>query len=313
MLISIVIPVYNRAEMVKETLDSVSRQTHRPLHVALVDNNSTDNSLAVLQEFKKQHETQDFKIDVLSESKVGACAARNAGARLVGSEWLMFFDSDDTMDEYLVTKYVEKIIECGGNVDVVSTDADFNDNGKVSRVLFARSNFFENHIFHSNLSTQRYIMRRELLERAGGWNEAVQCWNDWELGVRVLLQNPRVAVVDDGVYVHVRVHNESITGAKYSQNPQRKELAIATAIKAVEQSDFKGKERFVKLLKMRRFVLAGLFLKEGEKELAQRYYDESYDAVKEDCRLKWLAPMVYRYVGCGGRGIDRLIRWVVKD
>ena len=312
MLVSIVIPVYNRAEMVKETLESVSRQTHRPLHIILVDNNSTDNTYSVLQDFKEKKETTDFKVDVIEEKKSGVCAARNAGARLVKSEWLMFFDSDDTMDECLVAKYVEKIAECGGDVDVVTTDADFNENGKVSRVNFARSNFLENHIFHSNLSTQRYIMRRELFERAGGWNEAVQCWNDWELGVRVLLQNPRVAAVDDGVYVHVRVHNKSITGARYSQNPQRRELALSTAIKAVEQSDFKGKGRFVKLLKMRRFVLAGLYLREGEKDEACRYYKEALMEIKHNVLLKILAFLVYRSVGFGGRGIDRLIRMIVK-
>ncbi|MBE6309968.1 MAG: glycosyltransferase family 2 protein [Bacteroidales bacterium] len=312
MLVSIVIPVYNRAEMVKETLESVSRQTHRPLHIILVDNNSTDNTYSVLQDFKEKKETTDFKVDVIEEKKSGVCAARNAGARLVKSEWLMFFDSDDTMDECLVAKYVEKIAECGGDVDVVTTDADFNENGKVSRVNFARSNFFENHIFHSNLSTQRYIMRRELFERAGGWNEAVQCWNDWELGVRVLLQNPRVVAVDDGVYVHVRVHNKSITGARYSQNPQRRENAITMAVSAVEHSDYKDKERIVKLLKMRRFVLAGLYLKEGKKDEARRYYNGSYDDIKDYKMLRCLAPIVYRYVSMGGRGIDRLLKMMVK-
>lgn len=312
MLVSIVIPIYNRAEMVRETLESVRRQTHRPLHIVLVDNNSTDNTYSVLQEFKEKNEAPDFAIDVLIETEAGACSARNAGARLVKSEWLMFFDSDDIMDECLVSKYVEKIGHCRGDVDVVTTDADFIENGKVSRVYFTRSNFLENHIFHSCLSTQRYIMRKSLLGKAGGWNNAAKCWNDWELGVRILLQKPRISVVDDGVYVHVRVHSDSITGSGYSQNPQRRENAITMAVSAVEHSDYKDKERIVKLLKMRRFVLAGLYLKEGKKDEARRYYNGSYDDIKDYKMLRCLAPIVYRYVSMGGRGIDRLIRLLVR-
>ena len=298
--------------MVQETLDSVSRQTHRPLHVVLVDNNSTDDTYSVLQAFKQKNEAPDFAIDVLREAEPGACVARNTGAKLVNSEWLMFFDSDDIMSEHLVAKYVEKIEQCRGDVDVVTTDADFVENGKVSRAHFTRSDFFVNHIFHSCLSTQRYIMRKSLFEKVGGWNNAVKCWNDWELGVRILLQSPRVAVVDDGMYVHVRVHSDSITGSGYSQNPERREHAITTAISAVDHSDYIGKERIVKLLEMRRFVLAGLYRKEGNTDLAQRYYDESFDDIKNHTMLRHLAPLVYSYVGKGGRGIDRLLKVLVK-
>ena len=108
MLVSIVIPVYNRAEMVKATLESVRRQTHRPLHLVLVDNNSSDDSLQVLQDFKEKNETPDFKIDVLEEKKQGASIARNTGATVARADWLMFFDSDDTMDDCLVAEYVKK-------------------------------------------------------------------------------------------------------------------------------------------------------------------------------------------------------------
>lgn len=312
MLVSIVIPIYNRAEMVKPTLESVKKQTHRPLHLVLVDNNSTDNTLSVLNEFKTQNETNDFKIDVIEEKKPGACAARNAGAKLVQSEWLMFFDSDDTMDSCLVSKYVEKIKSHGNAIDVVTTDAYFVKGDEVSRVNFVRSNFFSNHIFHSCLSTQRYIMKKILFDQVGGWNESVECWNDWELGIRLLLKSPRIAVMDEGVWIRVNVHDDSITGNRYSQNPHRREKAISIAIKYVEESDFINKSRIIRLLQMRKFVLAGLYLKEGEKCLAERYYNEALNEIRNDTLLKVLAPIVFRYVSLGGRGVDRLIRMFVR-
>ena len=311
MLVSIVIPVYNRAEMVKATLESVRKQTHRPIHLVLVDNNSSDSTLHVLQTFKQDSETSDFKIDVIQEQKHGACAARNAGARLVQSEWLMFFDSDDTMSDCLVSKYVEKIKSIQEGADIVSTNIEMIKNGKSFGVNFAKKDFMENHIFHATLSTQRYIMRKTIFEQSGGWNEKIECWNDWEMGIRILLLNPKIAVVDDGIYVHVNAHDDSITGACYSQNYERKENAIVAAINAVDVSNYLQKERVKKLLQIRRFVLAGLFKREGKEELASSYYNFAISNIEKDKKLCVLATFVYRYVSWGGRGIDRLIRFLI--
>lgn len=97
-LLTVVIPVYNRANLVKDTLQSLADQTLQVFDVVLVDNNSTDNSLAVLQQWADEHSSHDRRITVLSEAKRGACAARNRGASEVKTPWVMFFDSDDLMD-----------------------------------------------------------------------------------------------------------------------------------------------------------------------------------------------------------------------
>lgn len=310
MLISIVIPVYNRAEMVKTTLDSVVRQTHRPIQLVLVDNNSTDDTYKVLQGFKQEYESQDFAVEVLRESISGACAARNAGGKVAKSEWIMFFDSDDTMDSCLVEKYVAKIKE-QPKADIITTNVDMVKDGKHFSVNFAKQDFMVNHIFHSCLSTQRYIARKSLIEAVGGWNNDVKCWNDWELGIRLLLASPNVSVLDDGVYVHINVHGETITGNSYSDNHERREHAINVALEAVEKSGYAHKKRVKRLLKIRRFVLAGLYRKERNNSLAQEYYTKAYEGLNGDKLLCFLAPVVYRYVGCGGRGVDRLLRILI--
>lgn len=95
--LTLIIPVYNRAELVSRTLSSVAQQTLRPLRVILVDNNSTDSTLPTLQQWKKANERGDFLIDVLTEARPGAAAARNRALAETTSEFVMFFDSDDTM------------------------------------------------------------------------------------------------------------------------------------------------------------------------------------------------------------------------
>ena len=89
--ITIIIPVYNRAEVVKATLDSVAMQLYRPIDVILVDNNSSDNTLEVLNEWKQAVESDDFRVKVLSESNPGATAARNRGLKEVTTPYTMFF------------------------------------------------------------------------------------------------------------------------------------------------------------------------------------------------------------------------------
>ena len=70
-LISIVIPVYNRAAVVTRTLDSVFAQTARPLQLILVDNASTDGSAELLRQWAATHDSSDFGVRLLSASARG--------------------------------------------------------------------------------------------------------------------------------------------------------------------------------------------------------------------------------------------------
>lgn len=308
MIISIVIPVHNRAEMVKPTLESVKKQTYRPIHLVLVDNNSTDGTLQGLLDFKKKNETQDFKIDVIEEKKHGACAARNAGAKLVDSEWLMFFDSDDTMDDCLVAKYVQKIKEYKGNVDLIRTNAD----GEGFRLPSDKMDLMTNHIFHSVLSTQRYIIRKSLFDRVGGWDETVMCWNDWELGIRVLLQDPKVVYLNDGVYVHIKVHDDSITGSCFSKKHENREHAVNVALEVVRNSDNFLKNKLIKYLIYRKFLLSGLYRKEKHIEISKVLLKEACDELRHNRLLRLFYNILYWYVAMGGRGSQRMVGLFVR-
>ena len=65
------------------------------------------------------------------------------------------------------------------------------------------------------------------------------------------------------------------------------------------------------MLRARCFVLAGLYKKERQLELAESFYVKSLLNVGNDKLLRIIAPVIYQYVGCGGRGIDRLLRFLI--
>lgn len=310
MLVSIVIPVYNRAEMVKATLESVKRQTHRPIQLVLVDNNSSDNTRQVLQRFKEENETPDFSIDVLEEKRQGASIARNTGVAVARAEWLMFFDSDDTMDDCLVAKYVEKIKQ--NDVELVYTTACYDYKGKNIRSYLAYDNLLVNHIFHGCLSTVRYIVKKIFFIHSGGWNNGLSYWDDWELGIRLLLLSPKLDLVDDGVYVHVNVQDDSITGTLYSEKASEAENAINQSILAISKSDYSYKGRLWKYLVYRKILLAGLYMQEGQKELSKNLFAEVCCDLKGRKWLKMFYWLMYKYVSFGGRGSQRVVKYLVR-
>lgn len=89
---SIITPVYNRASLLGETIETVLNQSFEDFELILVDDKSSDNSLEVIQEFAKK----DERIVVLALAKnEGRCGARNAGLKAAKGEWICHLDSDD--------------------------------------------------------------------------------------------------------------------------------------------------------------------------------------------------------------------------
>lgn len=298
------IPVYNRAEIVKRTLDSVTRQTFRPLGVVLVDNGSADDTLRVLEEWKRENKDENLSIEILSETRPGACAARNTGLDRVKSRYVMFFDSDDEMSP----GHVERAMQVFGDnpdADIVGWDVDcISLSGKHRKLVFASGDFLFNHIFHAILSTQRYACRTELIDRAGGWNETVLGWNDYELGVRLLLLNPKILYA--GNERTVTIHNQaaSITGTGYSVTPSKWEHSLDVCQENLGKA---GRNKAVRWIEVRRAILAGHYRKEGNQTEGERLIRAVMSRTK-GLFLRMFYRMVYRYVSLGGRGVAILVK-----
>ena len=323
MEVSIIIPVYNRAAIVRDTLESVVAQTHRPLQVVLVDNDSNENTLQVLETFKKEHPGDGFNVVITQESHHTAGAARNRGFELATGEWVLFFDSDDLMEEDLVASYV-KIIERakkkGRALDIISAKSTlvFPDGGQRS-APFHRRDLYANHILHAQLATQRYAVRREFFASTDGWNINLPGWNDWELGMRLLLAKPHVAFMGGKSRIIIN-HNgaDSITGTEFHSRHGQWEHVIdimKTEIRCAQLKD-KYRQRYERLLEYRRLVLAAQYEREGCPELSKPLCRQAYQALREtyhnNRRWRWLvAPITRRLfarIATGKRGSARIAR-----
>lgn len=93
--VSVIIPIYNTEDYLKECLDSVISQSLTEIEIICVNDGSTDNTASIL----KAYEKKDHRISVYTQENQGVSVARNNGMKLATGEYLYFFDSDDILEE----------------------------------------------------------------------------------------------------------------------------------------------------------------------------------------------------------------------
>ena len=103
--VSVIIPVYNAQQHLRQCLDSICQQTLQEIEIICVDDGSTDHSLSILQEYAKA----DSRIQVLTQKNQGAGAARNCGLRSAKGLYLSFLDADDFFEPNMLEEAVKSI------------------------------------------------------------------------------------------------------------------------------------------------------------------------------------------------------------
>lgn len=93
--LSVIVPVYNVEEYIKDSVNSVINQTYKNLEIILVDDGSTDNSGKICDEFAKK----DSRVVVVHKENGGIVSARKAGISLATGEYAINFDPDDWIEE----------------------------------------------------------------------------------------------------------------------------------------------------------------------------------------------------------------------
>lgn len=106
--VSVVIPMYNASRFICETIQSVLNQSYTDYEIIVVDDGSTDNSLASLDKYRGQ-------IRILTKTNGGPASARNEGINAAGGEFIAFLDADDI---WLPNKLAVQVEYMGGHPDI---------------------------------------------------------------------------------------------------------------------------------------------------------------------------------------------------
>ncbi len=108
MLVSVIIPTYNRADLIGRTIESINRQTYTSIEIVVVDDGSTDNTAEVIESISRGSRRHIVYYKKLN----GGCAsARNKGLELANGELIAFLDSDDTWETNAVESLVAALVE----------------------------------------------------------------------------------------------------------------------------------------------------------------------------------------------------------
>lgn len=316
---SIVIPVYNRAKELPRTVASIIAQHYRPIHLILVDNGSTDNSLDVCLRLQRKYSQELFTIDVLQESKKGASAARNKGLAHVKTRHVMFFDSDDTLHPDAVTLYMEAF-SIHPETDIVGCTINFcNQHNKVwpAKAVFSADPV--QHLLHSTLSTQRFAVRTQVVRAVGGWEEEYNGWVDWNLGVRLLLHTSKIHWIKRPPLATQYLHDDTITARKDRRGLEQFHRALLATRRDIRASQHPQQKRYERFVVYRQVLLAAHVMKlsrrqhdnELEQYGRQLYRDALYDVTTTPL-LRIFYAACFHFTLRGGRGTGLAAQYIIR-
>ncbi len=204
-----------------------------------------------------------MKVTLLDEPTPGAAAARNRGLKEATMQWVCFFDSDDLFDADFLSDLAPFL---SPETDMLAVPTRMEIDGKLVTRRYKPTADPTAQILWSHLNTQGMLFRTEWLRDIGGWNERAMVWNDWELGLRALLHQPRLKWLCKRPYHIIKVHADSLTGATFSERGAERLEVMDMAAKMI--ADCKGwnaqqKRRMQKALCLRLAILRGRLRKEN--------------------------------------------------
>ena len=145
-MISVIIPVYNTEKFLKKCLDSVIGQTYRDLEIILVNDGSTDNSLAICREYEKK----DSRIVLFSKENEGQGKARNLGILESHGDYITFVDSDDWIHSEMVERLYQSMTEQESNIAICDFYKTKLDSEEISQIIEEKIDISDFLLLHEN-------------------------------------------------------------------------------------------------------------------------------------------------------------------
>lgn len=209
-LISIIIPTYNRADIIGETLDSIMAQTYTNWECIIVDDGSTDNTDAVINDYIIADSRFKFYKRPSNLLK-GPSACRNYGFEKCNGDFVHFMDSDDLYFPYSLETYLANAKE---TYDVVVAQVETTDfkTGIVNRI---NNLDFENLIEEFYLGSIIFYVSGPfwkmsfLKTKKNLFDEKITRQDDWDFNIRMLLEKPQINILNIPL-IKYRKHVDSL-------------------------------------------------------------------------------------------------------
>ena len=242
---TVIIPTYNAAEWLKESIDSVLRQTFRDYELIVVDDGSTDNTSSVVNAFG------DKRIRYFYKPNGGVASARHMGIDMATGEYIAFLDSDDLWPESYLQSMVsalEKATDYGLAYTAMTVVYPDGTVTKHFRATDCVSGWVTSELFHRHfIWPQATVLRRSSLDNFR-WDESLTTGSDYDGFLRLSLQAQFLFV--PSVEITRRVRKDSLGVHSFSSKVN------CNKIRVQERFYYRlgGKDRIPKAKAMRRIA-----------------------------------------------------------
>jgi len=169
MKFSIVIPAYNAANCLSETLDSISAQTYKDYEALVIDGASTDGTRKILKDYEKKF---DGRLRWISEKDSGVYDAMNKGIDVARGDWIYFLGSDDVLYSSDVLEKVSNEIE-ESNPDVIYGNVKWGNTGKIYDGKFSALKLIQENICHQSI-----FFKKSLFDKFGKYDTKYKVLSD---------------------------------------------------------------------------------------------------------------------------------------
>jgi len=204
--VSVIIPTYNRAWVIKEAIDSVLTQDYTEFELIVVDDGSTDQTFDVLESYRND-------IKVLSQKNKGVSAARNRGIAEASGNFIAFLDSDDLWLSQKLSVQIDFFNQTPDAL-ICQTEEVWIRNGlrvnpkkrhkKPSGMIFKPS------LRLCLVSPSAVMIRRHLLDRVGRFDETLPACEDYDLWLRISCRFP-IYLIDTPLIIKRGGHDDQLS------------------------------------------------------------------------------------------------------
>lgn len=184
---SIIIPSYNRAHIIERAIEGVLVQTFQDFEIIIVDDGSTDNTEGIIKKF-----SNDLRIKYIFQKNAGVCAARNTGGKLAIGDYLIFLDSDDTVEMLWLQGFYNLAVEghnlLSCNMKLINLDK--------SEVLVPALKPFKHNNMIGNSIPGSWAIKKNIFIKVGLFDENMKFGENVELRFRLNQEQLNIGIVD---------------------------------------------------------------------------------------------------------------------
>lgn len=222
---SVIIPVYNAEKYLDRCISSVTRQTYKDIEIILIDDGSKDRSGTICDEYAKK----DDRIKVVHQENLGVSTSRNVGIKKSKAPYIVFVDSDDWIEIYMLDK-LNNIIE-SSEVDCII----YNLNNII------KSNFIlENELINSMIRLIKTetinppwnkVYKRDIIEKYNiQFDKEIQIGEDLLFNIKYISKIKKLYLLNERLYNYVMENNHSLT-RKYKKNKYEQLMFVDSRVK----------------------------------------------------------------------------------